>query len=336
IGANTALENLDKRIEERTSKAYWLGRVFDGIDSIGNRRGRCNEVAYAIVAVVATIITAALCGASITGVTLICINAVKQMSHGHPPPSDVGHISDWSSQVLVYMVLYFLEMARLARDGDYQRTHRICDETIGEYPDIKLPLIKRKEQFLMRLSHQNVLHKNAFEVLSDCYDVETYRELGNSLANAYSGKNYFRRLWRGVRKIEGCPNHTIALVSGVALPALLGICALLALLGVSLIPYEIAEDINELYLIGHMSEWLVSPVVLTYFAYKLHDWTYLSRGDLDFAKEILHNACNDNPEDARMIKYANMELNVQANRTFFKPAVSSYIIIKKEDASEQV
>ena len=135
--------------------------------SFGKKKGKWANLALIISAITGTALFGASIYYSAEGTYHLCKVVIKALDNGDRIPSIIGHVGEWSAQVLLYTYIYAREMRQIKREGDYWKIKSIyqnaIQNAIENQPNFNCSkLYLHIERTLSAFGHQCFLTKNIF------------------------------------------------------------------------------------------------------------------------------------------------------------------------------
>lgn len=362
---NAPTQSFNQTLFKASLNRFWPVRLFKGIHAFGDQRGRVAEVALIIAGIIGTGVFGASVYFSSEGSALIFKDAYDSIVSGLGVPSQIGHAGEWSSQVIIYTLVFFQEIKKVVREGDYKMlksSYRNFLKDISDKKDLEnIPTEIDWKDFYQNLKinlnvigPQCILPKNSLknhltairlmEELPQAMDLEMAEDrlLKQALVNVKAdcdthlkSKNYFKRLWQGLKSINQCHGRVVQVASaltGFVLPLFLSFQSFLSFVGSALVAKEVLEGVQSLSVIGHVGEWPANGLMFAYMANYFHDWSLLDQGDFVIVYKILqdHLGRLQDPENGNQRLYqrfrevANHELQRRASQCMFAVLPSQY------------
>lgn len=349
----------NNEIYKETLGRFWLGRLVKGVHSVGDQKGRMLETALIIAGIIATGVFGASVYFSSEGFVLSFKEAYDAIQSGLPVPSIIGHAGEWSSQVIIYSFVFFLELKQVVREGDYnalKATYRKLIQNLSPETCLKT-FYQNLKVNLKGIGPHCFLSKNIFQSQLDALrlmeelkqdtgnsELEEDRVLADILRNIEAKvkkntgfRNYFSRLYKGLKSIKESHGGLVQLaasVTGLVLPVFLSFQSFLSFAGAGLVANEVINEEQESSVIGHIGEWPVNGITFAFMAKYFHSWAILSQGDLMFLREAIHTQLKEMAGDKernyslktiqRLKDLSNEELDRRASKCMFGLLPSQY------------
>ena len=307
------IKSFEDSLYPQSLNKIWLGRVVKGIHEIGVKKGKCVETALIITGIFATALMGSALYFSAEGAVLMFKDSYEKIINQERVPAQIGHAGEWSSQIILYLFVYFIELRKIIREADFAHLKKTYLEFIKTLPagvSIKT-FYKTLNQNFELIGMQAFLTKNSLKTrlltiqLMQDFEVNNsepsnlekdraleqfFRAMHRDLKKNLESSQYFKKLKKGISsisKVHGRLAQIGALATGILLPGVLFFDSFLSVAGTALVADDIVNYGEDLAAIGHAGEWPVNALTLAVMAFYLHHWSLTSIGELFIAREVI-------------------------------------------------
>ncbi len=300
--------DLDRQIYDQPSQDSSWCRIGKTFRYVQKDSGSVSSVAMGMIIFLGMIYMLGASYFCLEGVGRSLVRSYEALQQGEGLSSPLGNAGGWFSLSIFSLYSMRSFFKRFMKEGDFASMKETCISWSSHQSNVE-PLIfyEKVHQYQLDLSSQCFMTKNVFRLRQDLLDImnqsfylnnftlfpeneltELYATIGKDVDSATSCSMYFHRIYYGVLRVynrEGLPGAAGSVISGVAIPIILGVCCLFSLLGEGPLGAHILRDRQDLEETGHLGEWPYNFIESFLFAYFLHK-QILVEGDVVLMKNI--------------------------------------------------
>ena len=338
------LTHLNMHIHEMTENTSYMGKLWKTIKLVKNQHGYAAGTALSVGIAFASIYTATFSYFCLEGTARsIEETVVTYQEHGKIAQA-LGDAGGWSMLPIVSFFTFQASLKQLIREGEFAEVKQICEKW---YQEIKQPSLEefyvQINKVLDAIAPQCFLYKSvvnrkliALSIVGEKINQEAplnpsselsldlqLKPIYQQITEKQNHISYLHRMRSGLHAIRaksGMRSMIANVISGIAIPILLGISSISSGIGEVQLGKKLFEAKEDLVEVGHFGEWpdnLVEALLAAFFLNK----DLVLKGDIQWQTEMFQGYLNSLKTQSsmhnRLAEVANNEIQQLATTSFF-------------------